>query len=164
MIGISHIGERGFLQQKRYSRTSSESDFVRSYLHETSLCDTVIVTSSGLFELDAGLSPSASTEELVGEIGTPPQLCTDGAGNLERIVGPSSTKSKPRYFALGSATLNAPTEPLLHLQTMLDRQSAFVSASFAPLASDVLPLFIATSMDDDGRQGALGVLAKPRPV
>src|SRR5579884_3002900 len=68
LVGISHIGERGFVQQKRYSRTNSESDFVRGFLHDTSVCDAVIVTSSGLFELDAGLSPNASTEDLVGEL------------------------------------------------------------------------------------------------
>jgi len=166
MIGISHIGERGFLQQKRYSRTSSESDFVRSFLRDTSLCDTVIVTSSGLFELDAGLSPSASTEDLVGELVRRLSYALIKPKILERIVGPSSTKSKPRYFALGSATLNARFEPLLHLQRMLDRQSEFVSASFAPLASDDLPLFIATSTDDDleQRTGVMDVLARAASI
>jgi hypothetical protein len=171
MIGISHIGERGFLQQKRYSRTSSESDFVRGFLRDTSLCDTVIVTSSGLFELDAGLSPSASTEDLVGEIVRRLSYALMEPEILQRLVG-GTKKSRPRYFALGSATLSAQSEPRLHLQTqsdplldlqtILDRQSAFVSASFAPLATDDLPLFIATSWDDDLklREGAWGLLAR----
>jgi hypothetical protein len=148
MVGLRHIGERGFSQEKRYSRTSSESDFVRAFLRDTSLCDTVIVTSSGLLEIDAGLSPSASTEDLVGELARRLSYALMEPKILERIVGSSSSKSKPRYFALGSVTLDVPFEPLLHLQAMLDRQSAFVSASFSPLAADDLPLFIETSKDD----------------
>ena len=166
LVGIGHIGERGFVQEKQYSRTSSESDFVRGFLRDTSLCDTVIVTSSGLFELDAGLSPSASTEDLVGEIVRRLSYALMEPEILARIVGPSSTKPKRRYFALGSATLNAPFEPLLHLQTMLNRQSAFVSASFAPLAADDLPLFIATSRDDDldQRTGVMDVLGRAAAI
>ena len=165
-VGLKHIGERGFAQEKCYSRTSSEREFVRAFLRDTSPCDTVIVTSSGLFEIDAGLSPCASTEDLVGELVRRLSYALTEPKILERIVGPSSTKSKPRYFALGSATLNAPFEPLLHLQTMLDRQSAFVSASFAPLAADDLPLFIATSRDDDleQREGVMDVLARAAAI
>ena len=49
---------------------------------------------------------------------------------------------------------------------MLDRQSAFVSASFAPLAADDLPLFIATSRDDDleQRTGVMDVLARAAAI
>ena len=140
MIGIAHIDERGFVQQKRYYRGRSESEFVRRFLRDTSLCDIVIVTSSGLFEIDAGLSPHASTEDIVGELVRRLGYALMEPKILKRIVGPRSIKSKPRYFALGNATLNAPFEPTLHFQTMLDRQSAFVSAGFAPLAADELPL------------------------
>lgn len=166
MVGLRHIGERGFAQEKCYSRTSSESEFVRAFLHDTSPCDTVIVTSSGLFETDAGLSPRASTEQLVGELVRRLSYALMEPKILERIVGPRSIKSKPRYFALGSATLNTPFEPLLHLQTMLDRQSVFVSSSFAPLAADELPLFIATSGDDDleQRTGLMDVLARAASI
>jgi hypothetical protein len=162
MVGLRHIGERGFAQEKRYSRTSSESDFVRAFLRDTSPCDTVIVTSSGLFEIDAGLSIRASTEDLVGELVRRLSYALMEPKILERIVGSSSSKSKPRYFALGSVTLDVPFEPLLHLQAMLDRQSAFVSASFSPLTADDLPLFIATSRDDDLEQktGVMDVLAR----
>ena len=165
-VGLKHLGERGFAQEKRYSRTSSESDFARAFLRDTSPCDTVIVTSSGLFEMDAGLCPRASTEDLVGELVRRLSYALMEPKILERIVGPRNTKSKPRYFALGSATLNAPFEPFLHLQTMLDRQSAFVSASFAPLAADDLPLFIATSRDDDleQRTGVMDVLARAAAI
>jgi len=161
-VGLKHIGERGFAQEKRYSRTGSEGDFVRAFLRDTSLCDTVIVTSSGLFEIDAGLCPGASTEELVGELVRRLSYALMEPKILERIVGSRNTNSQPRYFALSSATLNASSEPLLHLQTMLDRQSAFVRASFAPLAVDDLPLFIATSRDDDleQRTGIMDVLAR----
>lgn len=166
LVGISHLGERGFVQERRYSRTTSESDLVRGFLRDTSICDTVIVTSSGLFELDAGLSPSASTEDLVGELVRRLSYALMEPEILARILGPSGTKPNQRYFALGSATLNAPSEPLLHLQTMLDRQSAFVSASFAPLAADDLPLFIATSRDDDleQRTGVMDVLARAAAI
>ncbi len=163
MIGITHLQERGFVQEKRYSRTSSESDFVRRFLYDTSLCDTVIVTSSGLLETDAGLCPHASTEDIVGEMVRRLSYALLEPKILDRIVGAVETKKpKPRYFALGSTTLNAPFEPLLYLQMMLERQSAFVSASFAPLAADELPLFIATSRDDDlqWRTGVMDVLAR----
>lgn len=166
LVGISHIGERGFAQERRYSRTSSESDFVGRFLRDTSVCDTVIVTSSGLFERDTGLSPGASTEELVGELVRRLSYALMEPEILRRIVSPSGTKPKRRYFALGSATLNAPSEPLLHLQTMLDRQSTFVSASFAPSAADDLPLFIATSRDYDleQREGVMDVLGRATAI
>ena len=166
-VGLKHIGERGLVQEKRYSRTSSEGDFVRAFLRDTSPCDTVIVTSSGLFEIDAGLCPRASTEDLVGELVRRLSYALLEPKTLDRIVGAvGAKKPKPRYFALGSATLNAASEPLLHLQTMLDRQSAFISASFAPLAADDLPLFIATSRDDDlgQRTGVMDVLARAASI
>ena len=94
MVGIRHIGERGFVQEKHYSRTSSESDFVRGFLHDTSLCDTVIVTSSGLFEIDAGLCPRASTEELVGELVRRLSYALMEPKILDRIVGPSRHKTE----------------------------------------------------------------------
>jgi hypothetical protein len=162
IVGLTHIfSERGFAQEKRYSRTSSASDFVRAFLRDTSPCDTVIVTSSGLFETDAGLSPGASAEELVGELVRRLSYALLQPEILDRLAGAGgANRPKPRYFALGSATLNARSEPLLHLQAMLDRQSAFVSASFAPLAIDQIPLFIATSRDDDleQRTGLMDVL------
>lgn len=161
IVGISHIGERGFVQQKRFSEAGSESDFIQGFLRDTSVCDTVIITSSGLLELDAGLSASASTEDLVGELVRRLSYAMMQPEMLARIVGPSGTKSERRYFALGSATLNVAFDPLLHLQMMLERQSAFVSASFAPLATDQLPLFIATSCEeqDEMRTGMLDILA-----
>jgi hypothetical protein len=120
----------------------------------------VIVTSSGLFEIDAGLSPSASTEELVGELVRRLSYALMEPKILYRIVGPSSAKSKPRYFALGSATVNSP-KPLSCLQSILDRQSVFVSGSFAPLALDGPPFFIATASDGELEYGTglLDVLA-----
>ena len=145
IVGITHLQERGFVQEKRYSRTSSESDFVRQFLNCTSLCDTVIVTSSGLLETDAGLCPRASTEDLVGELVRRLSYALLEPNIRDRIVGSGrSEKPKPRYFALGSATLNAPYYAI-DLHKVLDRQSAFVSASFAPLATEHLPLFIDTS-------------------
>ena len=144
MVGLRHIGERGFVQEKRYSRTTSESDFVRAFFSDTSLCDTVIVTSSGLFELDAGLCPRASTEDLVGEQVRRLSYAVMEPRILGRIVGPRSANSKPCYFALGSATVNPPS-PLSGLQSILCRQSAFISASFGPLAG--LPIIILTATE-----------------
>ncbi len=150
VIGLYHFEQRGLQQQRAYlDRIFDESHFTKNILEPAALCDAVIVTSAGLIETDAGLSSRASTETLVGELAH--HLCYALLERqiLDRIVGTGGTTPKPRFFALGSATLNAPFEPIWHLQTMLDRQSAFVSGSFAPLATNELPLFIATATDDD---------------
>jgi hypothetical protein len=127
-----------------------------------SLCDAVIVTSAGLVETDAGLCPSEPTEKLVGELVRRLGHALLEWKILDRIIGAGETTPKPRFFALSSATLNAPSEPLLHLQMMLDRQSAFLSGSFAPLAVEDSPLFILTSEEYDSHlcSGAGDVLAR----
>ncbi len=150
IIGLCHFEQRGLHQERAYLSRYGDSDFSSDVLEPASLCDAVIVTSAGLIENDPGLCPRATTEDLVGEL-----VRRLGHALLEpkirdRIAGAgAANKTKPRFFALGSATLNAPFDPILHLQMMLDRQSAFVFGSFAPLATDDLPLFIATSMDDE---------------
>ncbi len=150
IIGLCHFEQRGLRQQRAYlDRIFDESHFTKNILEPAALCDAVIVTSAGLVETDAGLCSRASTEALVGELVRRLGHMLLERKILARIVGAGGTKPKPRFFALGSATLNAPFEPIWHLQTMLDRQSAFVSASFAPLATDELPLFITTAIDDD---------------
>lgn len=164
VIGISHFEQRGSCQARSYcNQVLGEDYFDQAFLEPSAMCDAVIVTSAGLIETDAGLCPSASTENLVGELMRRLGHALLDQNILGRIVGTAGTKNpRPRYFALGSATLNAPFEPLLHLQMMLDRQSAFVSASFAPLAADELPLFIVTSEEYDSRlwSGTRDVLAK----
>jgi hypothetical protein len=110
----------------------------------------MIVTSTGLIETDPGLCPRASTEDLVGELVRRLGYALLEPKIREWIVGTAGPeKRKPRFFALGSATLNAPFEPAFHFQVMLDRQSEFVSGSFAPLAVDDLPLFVVTSEEGD---------------
>jgi hypothetical protein len=146
IIGISHFEQRGLCQQRAYlKRTFSEGYFDRAFLDPASLCDAVIVTSAGLVETDAGLCPSQPTEKLVGEL-----VRRLGHALLDRkllypIIGLGDTTPKTRFFALSSATLNAPSEPLLHFEMILDRQRAFLSGSFAPLAVEDLPIFIVTS-------------------
>jgi hypothetical protein len=80
----------------------------------------------------------------------------------ERKVFDHIARTQSRHFALGSVTLNAqPSEQLiLDFQTLLDRQSEFVSRSFGPLALDDLPVYIATSLHDDRvvRDAVLDVL------
>lgn len=150
VIGLCHFEQRGLRQERaRLDRIFGESHFRQNVLEPASLCDALIVTSAGLIESDTGLSSHASTEALVGELMRRLGHAMLTRKLLDRIVGPRGAKQRPRFFALSSATLNAPFEPILHLQMMLDRQSAFVSGSFDPLAVDELPLFIATSRDDD---------------
>jgi hypothetical protein len=167
-IGLCHIEQRGLHQERAYlKRIYGDDDFKERVLEPASLCDTVIVTSAGLIETDPGLYPRASTEDLVGELVRRLGYALLEPKILEWIVATGGPKkAKPRFFALGSATLNAPFEPLLHLQMMLDRQSEFLSGSFAPLAVEDLPLFIATSKDDDleQRTGVMDVLARAASI
>lgn len=151
IIGLCHFEQRGLHQERAYLDASfDESHFADNVLEPASLCDAVIVTSAGLIETDPGLCPRASTEDLVGELVRRLGYALLEPKIRDRIAGTGAAKkTKPRFFALGSATLNAPFDPILHLQMMLDRQSTFISGSFAPLATDELPLFIATSTNDD---------------
>jgi hypothetical protein len=151
VIGLCHFEQRGLHQQRAYLKgIFGDSYFTKNVLEPASLCDAVIVTSAGLIETDTGLCSRASTEALVGELVRRLGYALLERKILDRIVGPRGTRPKPRFFALGSATLNAPFEPIWHLQTMLDRQSAFVAGGFDPLATDELPLFIQTAIDDGG--------------
>jgi hypothetical protein len=151
IIGLCHFEQRGLHQERAYlTRNYGESDFQERVMESASLCDAMIVTSTGLIETDPGLCPRASTEDLVGELVRRLGYALLEPKIREWIVGTAGPeKRKPRFFALGSATLNAPFEPAFHFQVMLDRQSEFVSGSFAPLAVDDLPLFVVTSEEGD---------------
>ena len=150
IIGLCHFEQRGLHQERAYLSRYEDSDLCKDVLEPASLCDAVIVTSAGLIETDPGLCPRATTEDLVGELVRRLGYALLEPNIRDRIAGAGAAKkTKPRFFALGSATLNAPFDPILHLQMMLDRQSAFVTGSFEPLATGDLPLFIATSMDDE---------------
>lgn len=163
IIGLCHFEQRGLHQERAYlNRVIGDGHFTKNILEPASLCDAVIVTSAGLIETDPGLCSRASTEALVGELVRRLGYALLERKILDRIIGAGGTTPKPRFFALGSGTLNAPFEPLWHFQTMLDRQSAFLSGSFAPLAVEDLPLFIVTSEEDDPHlwSGARDVLAR----
>lgn len=101
--------------------------------------DAAIVTNAGLIEIDPGL-PS------VGELARR----LNHALRERKVVG-RIARTKSRFFALGSVTLNAPPSQqlILDFQTTLDRQSEFVSRSFGPLAIDDLPVYVATSLHED---------------
>jgi len=147
VIGLCHFEQRGLRQARAHLDTTFGADyFLHSVVEPATSCDAVIVTSAGLIETDTGLCPSASIEDIVGELVRRLSYALMEPKILERIIGPSSTN--PRFFALSSATVNAPA-PLSRLQSILYRQSVFLSGSFAPLAVDEPPLFIATSKDDD---------------
>jgi hypothetical protein len=163
IIGICHFEQRGLRQERAYlTQNYGENYFQERVLDAASLCDAVIVTSAGLIETDPGLCPHASTEDLVGELVRRLGYALLERKILDQIMGPSGRTSSPRFFALGSGTLNASFDPLWHFQTMLDHQSAFLSGSFAPLAVEHLPLFVVTSEEDDPHlwRGARDVLAR----
>jgi hypothetical protein len=167
VIGLCHFETRGLRQERAYfDRNFEESYFTKKILEPAALCDAVIFTSAGLIETDPGLCPSESTENLLGELVRRLGYALLERKILDRIVRVGETTQEPRFFALGSATLNASFEPLLHLQMMLNRQSAFVAGSFAPLAVDASPLFIATSRDDDleQRTGMIDVLVRAASI
>jgi hypothetical protein len=99
--------------------------------HFASPGDAVIVTSTGLVETDPGLR-HLPLETRVAELARR----LDQA-RLKRRVRDKIARTRSRLFALGSVTLNGPPDSLLSdFQTMLDRQSEFVSNGFGPLAID----------------------------
>jgi hypothetical protein len=65
IIGLYCLNQRGLRQQRA---SVSESDFAVSFLNPARFCDAVIVTSPALAEAGPNVSPSASTEELVGTL------------------------------------------------------------------------------------------------
>ncbi len=145
IVGIKHFANRGLCQQRAfYQRNLRKGYFDCDFMRPVSLCDATIVTSEGLIETDAGLCSRATTEELAGELVRRLGHALLDPTIRDRIVGTRTPGSRPRLFALGSATINAPA-PLSNLESILYRQNAFVSASFGPLAG--LPLFIVTSTE-----------------
>jgi hypothetical protein len=108
-----------------------------------------IVTSGGLIETDPGLRH-------VGELAHR----LDNALRKRKVLD-QLARAQAHFFALGSATLNGPGDPLIFdFQTTLDRQSDFVSHRFCPLALDDLPIYVATALPDDRevRDAVLDVL------
>ena len=113
----------------------------------------IVITSAGLIAMDPGLCRQPSTETLVDELARRLRHSLLREEELARLLGRPllremgelvlPQKRNAKLFALGSVTLDAPQpdELILELQTVLDRQSAFVSENFGPLLLHDLPLF-----------------------
>jgi len=147
VIGHFHLERRGFRQWKAWlKRPNSGSYFEHFFSKAATQCDAVVFTSPALVETDLGLCPGASTEMLAGE-----QMRRLGYALLKReVIEQIVCEDKvrpPRFFALGSATLRAPFDPLLQFHWTLRRQRELVSASFGQLLVDDLPL-IAISIEE----------------
>jgi hypothetical protein len=110
--------------------------------------DTAIFTKKGLLEIDRGLTCIAELE---------PRL--DHALRNPKVLNHIAI-TQSRFFALGSVTLNAPPSEqlILDFQTTLDRQCGYVSRNFGPLATDDLPIYIATAIDEGDRVVRTAVL------
>jgi hypothetical protein len=118
-----------------------------SVFHFASPGDAVIVTSGGLVETDLGLF-SASIESRVGEMARRLYQAL-----LKREVQSQIARARSRLFALGSVTLSgAGNKLILDFQTTLDRQAEFVADTFGAWATDDLPIFIATSIDEEDHE------------
>lgn len=109
--------------------------------------DAVIVTSTGLVETDPGLR-HLPLETRVAELARRLDQAKLQQKVIDRIAG-----KKSRCFALGSVTLSgAGNKLILDFQTTLDRQAEFVADTFGALATDDLPIFIATSIDEEDHE------------
>jgi len=129
------------------SLISAASAAPGSVFRIASLGDAVMVTSKGLVETDPGLR-HAPFEARVAELARRLDQAKLHQKVIDRIAG-----KKSRCFALGSVTLSgAGNKLILDFQTTLDRQSEFVADTFGPLATDDLPIFIATSIDEEDHE------------
>ncbi len=159
IIGHIHAPGRGLRELKarlNYIEPDNEkSYFERAVWDAASHCDVVIVTSAALVEIDPGLSASASTEELVGEL-----IGRFGNAMLDRavfneIVGSEDdlVKRRPRLFALASATIEAPySHRHIEIRKILDRQRRLVTGSFGDWALDGTPIVVAITARDQPLQ------------
>ena len=112
-----------------------------------SLGDAVIVTSTGLVETDPGLR-HASFETRLAELARRLDQAKLQQKVIDRIAG-----RKSRCFALGSVTLSGTGNEMIHdTQDILVQQSGFVIGAFGALAIDDLPIFIATSIDEEDHE------------
>jgi len=112
-------------------------------------CDVVIVTSSSLVETDPGLSASASTEELVGElVGRFGNAMLDREVH-DRILGVevNEKRRKPRLFALGSVTPGIHCSLFSDTDQIFDRQRRLISGSFGDLLVDDPQLVITATVN-----------------
>jgi hypothetical protein len=140
VIGHFHFERRGFRQWKAWlARPFGGSYFEHFFSKAVAQCDAVVFTSPALVETDVGLCPAASTEMLAGEQMRRLGYALLRREVLEQIVCEDKVRP-PRFFALGSATLRAPFDPLMQFHWTLRRQRALVSSSFGQLLVDDLPL------------------------
>jgi hypothetical protein len=155
IIGHIHAPGRGLHELKaRLNSIGPDNEktyFERAVWDATSHCDVVIVTSSSLVDFDPGLSPSASTETLVGEL-----IGRFGYALLDRVVfneilgsKDDRVKRQPRLFALASVTMEPPYWHLFNgVRAILERQRKLVSSNFGELAFDGIPIVVAITARD----------------
>lgn len=144
VIGLYHLERRG-LRQWQHSvdavfpmeegETYSKRHFWNAALH----CNTVIVTSSGLIETDPGVSPTATTETLAGELAGQLAYALLDEVLCERVsvgvAGPAK-KHKPRFYALGRVTFGiAPTERQVLAERWRPNAGSYAAASVHHLAT-----------------------------
>jgi hypothetical protein len=143
IIGHCHLEQRGLLHHQ-WLAALDESYFQQTICAAASQCDAVIFTSPSLIETDQGLSASASTESLVGELMQRLGNVLLDENALEHIVSATETK-RSRLFALGSVTLYPPADTFARsLFPTLYRQRDLVSGCFGELMSDEPSFLIAT--------------------
>ena len=154
---IGHIHAPGRGMRELMARLNSiepdnkKSYFERSVWDAASHCDVVVVTSSSLVDFDPGLSPSASTETLVGELIRRFGYAVLDRAVLDEIVGSENdrVKGRPRLFALASVTMEPPYwDRFYTVREILDRQRRLVSGNFGELAFDGIPIVVAITARD----------------
>lgn len=154
IVGHLHVNCAGLREWKEFCDSitgeDEESFFALCPLKAVSLCDVVIVTSSGLLEADPGLSSRASTETQMGEL-----IQNFGYAIMDREshdlildVRGNEKRRKPRLFALGSVTSYTTVDSLNALSKTLRRQRDLVCSSFGDVVSNEPSLVIATLADE----------------
>jgi len=154
IIGHLHVNCAGVGEWKELRDSIAgeheESFFALCPLEAVSLCDVVIVTSSGLLEADPGIPSRASTETQMGELIRSFGYAILDRGVHDRIldVRGNEKKRKPRLFALGSVTSYTTVDSLNALSKTLRRQRDLVCSSFGEVVSNEPSLVIATAADE----------------
>lgn len=152
VIGHFHLEARGFRHWKKWLTQFDDSYFEQFFSKAASQCDAVILTSGSLAEHDSMHSPTASTEELVGQLMQRFGHALLDENTLEQIlpVRSEGIRRHTRVFALASVTLTA-SWPKIDEKDLL-RQRALVEGSFGN-NKHMRPLMIATYDNEFARLG-----------
>jgi hypothetical protein len=155
IVGHFHLERRGLRHWKAWLDASFPEENGRSYFESyfsdaAAQCDAVVLTSPALIETDLHLGAGDPTEMLAGElIGRLGYALLNG-DVIAHIAGPANSgpMRKPRLFALGSLTWEAPFDYMWQFWWLLHRQERIAEGAFGEPPAGEKPLFVVTASEN----------------